>query len=351
MVKKGVLTTSLIIVALLAVFLIGFALAEDNQSQNNTGNDNNQTPNNQTNITCTKDRDCNEGYECKNQICKLEDEEDKNESGDDNEREDENETECEWQCSKWSECLNNTSTRTCNDINNCTTETPKLSKSCKERDKVCCKSTENETEDNETKTKIEYEYEDRASCLETDEDGKGEVKEIVEKALCMDKIKEECEQDELRDRIKCRFDNNRFENFSESDETCEGLRNTGLCVALYVRSQNCFKSEEGEKRDRCFKMVAEFKEDQINKEINKSENKTQSREKLRLYMVLVLENLQKRIEKAVNNSKITSAQGAVLIEKLVEIKQAVLDGEDKPVLKSQIQELKNMWKTYKLENE
>ncbi|MBI2044643.1 hypothetical protein HYT23_01145 [Candidatus Pacearchaeota archaeon] len=128
------------------------------------------------NDTCTEDDDCNSGYECENGLCVLEDEDD-----DDNETEDG----CEWQCSKWSACLNGTQTRTCANVNNCAGETPKQSKSCKEgkENKVCCKSTE--TEDN--KTKIEYEWEDRTSCLEEDED---EVKEIVNNSFCKEKNKE-----------------------------------------------------------------------------------------------------------------------------------------------------------------
>jgi hypothetical protein len=349
--NKGVLSISLIVMSILAVFLVGFVMAEDNNSlgNNNSGNDNNQTPNNNSDnnaTSCTEDSDCTRGYECEDGLCVLDDDdEEENETDDDSDDNEENETSCEWRCGGWSTCANNSQTRTCENPMNCTSQTPKLSRYCAQRDKVCCKSTEID-EDNETK--IEYEYEDRSSCVSEE----GETKEIVEKSLCMNRIREECDYDSVKDRVKCRLENrNRFANFSESNETCEGLRNKGLCVALYVRSQNCFKFEEGEKKDRCFKQVAEFRQHQLNKEVNESTNQTKAKEKVRTYMVLVLENLQKRAEKAVENGKLTSLQGANIIERIVELKQSLLNEEDKETIRLQIQELKNLWKVQRLENE
>src|SRR3989344_307705 len=346
MVRKEVLALSVILISIVFV-----ALAVNAAGGSTGTNENNDSGNNETNectteqdcissgkcsaglectcasnnkcyagliATCTKDRDCPSGQECEDGSCVLDDDdEDENETDDDS---DDNETEikddCEWRCTKWSMCENGTASRTCQNANNCTTETPRLSKSCFERDKVCCKITETEFDEDDNETKTEYEYEDRTSCLETDEDGEGETKSIVANGLCMADIRERCAYDGLKERIKCRLENhNRFENFSDSDESCEGLRNKGLCVALYVISQHCYKIEDGEKRDRCFKMVSEFREIHVGSEVNKS--------------------------------KLTSEQGATLIEKIVEIKQSILNGESKESIKSQIRELKNLWKTYK----
>src|SRR3989344_6948731 len=312
MVRKEVLALSVILISIVFVALAVNAAGgstgtnENNDSGNNDTNQTNQTTGMQR--TCTKDRDCPSGQECEDGSCVLDDDdEDENETDDDS---DDNETEieddCEWRCTKWSMCENGTASRTCQNANNCTTETPRLSKSCFERDKVCCKITETEFDEDDNETKTEYEYEDRTSCLETDEDGEGETKSIVANGLCMADIRERCEYDGLKERIKCRLENhNRFENFSDSDESCEGLRNKGLCVALYVISQNCYKIEDGEKRDRCFKMVSEFREIHVGSEVNESENKTEARERVKHYMVLVLYNLQQKVEKAVNKSKLT----------------------------------------------
>lgn len=354
MVNRELVVSSFVLVAILAVALLVSAAGSSTGTNGGTGNndsgrDNNQSNqtiggNNQTNNTCDEDSDCGIGKECEDRKCVLDDEdEEENETDDDD---NETDDDCEWRCSKWSMCVNNTTTRTCQNINNCTTETPRLSKSCFERDKVCCMITEIEIEDNKTKTEIEYKYEDRDSCLEDDDED--EIKEIVNKSFCQEDIRKRCEFDERKDRIKCRLENhNRFENFSDSDESCEGLKNKGLCVALYTISQHCYTIEDGEKRDRCFKMVSEFREIHVGNEVNKSENKTEARERVKHYMVLVLYNLQEKVEKAVNKSKLTPEQGATLIEKIVEIKQNILNGESREAIKSQIRELKNLWKTYR----
>ncbi|MBI2044644.1 hypothetical protein HYT23_01150 [Candidatus Pacearchaeota archaeon] len=153
--------------------------------------------------------------------------------------------------------------------------------------------------------------------------------------------------DNRTERIKCRLMNaERFANFSESDESCQGLRNRSLCVALYVRSQNCYKMD-GERKDRCFMMVANFTQSQLAKEVNMSENKTHSREKVRHYMVLVLYNLQERVEKAVEKERLTVDEGAILVNKIVEIKRAILDGAAKTEIRTMLQELREIWRTYK----
>ncbi|MBI3623899.1 hypothetical protein HY212_07520 [Candidatus Pacearchaeota archaeon] len=281
MVNKRLLTLSIVLA--LTLVLILAVHAENSTGNNDSGNSSNETlGGNQTNVTCTANSDCQQGYKCENKVCKLENK-DKNET----------ENECEWQCTKWSDCSNSTQTRSCTNINNCTGKVPKQTKKCENAEK--CDGIDNRTE-----------------------------------------------------RINCRLQNmNRFANFSESDEACDGLRNRGLCVALYVRSQNCFKAEDGEKRDKCFKMVEGFKEAQIDKEVNKSNNKTEAREKVRNYMVLVLTNLQHKVEKAVNKSRITPEQGAALIDKIEEIKQSILNGEARATIKTKLQELKTLWKSYK----
>ena len=148
------------------------------------------------------------------------------------------------------------------------------------------------------------------------------------------------------ERIKCRLENaDRFENFSESDESCEGLRNQGLCVALYVRSQNCYKME-GENRDRCFKAVANFTQAKLAQEVGQTENKTAARENVRHYMILVLYNLQERVEKAVEAGRLTSDEGAQIINKIVEIKRLILEGATKETIRQNLQELKTMWRSF-----
>lgn len=94
-------------------------------------------------------------------------------------------------------------------------------------------------------------------------------------------------------------------------------------------------------------MVANFTQSQLAKEVNMSENKTHSREKVRHYMVLVLYNLQERVEKAVEKERLTVDEGAILVNKIVEIKRAILDGAAKTEIRTMLQELREIWRTYK----
>lgn len=162
---------------LVLAFLISlnFVVAEENNSNNQTNE----------NIICTENNDCSEDYECEEGVCKLEKDNNDNDNNDDcddytystcpdkclkrcvpsgsngnistsdcdgkrscysldDDDEDKNETEIEedcWQCSKWSDCINNTKTRTCTQIANCTDdnddeEKPKIVKKCELRKKI-----------------------------------------------------------------------------------------------------------------------------------------------------------------------------------------------------------------------
>lgn len=64
---------------------------------------------------------------------------DNDDDSDKNETEVEEEEECEeWTCTKWSSCVNETKTRTCTRVNNCTEEDemPRLTKRCEEKERL-----------------------------------------------------------------------------------------------------------------------------------------------------------------------------------------------------------------------
>ena len=167
----------------------------------------------------------------------------------------------------------------------------------------------------------------------------------------------DCESSSNRtDRIKCRLENREeikarvverikaFNNDTSTYEACQGLRNEGLCVALYAQSQRCYRLNDTE-RDRCFKKVAAFREAQINKSIEVESNKTEARERVKHYMILVLYNLQEKVEKANEKGRISSEDAAEIINKIVEIKRSILEGATKAEIRSQLAELKQMWRT------
>jgi len=167
----------------------------------------------------------------------------------------------------------------------------------------------------------------------------------------------DCESSSNRtDRIKCRLENREeikarvverikaFNNDTSTYEACQGLRNEGLCVALYAQSQRCYRLNDTE-RDRCFKKIVRFREAQINKSIEVEANKTEARERVKHYMILVLYNLQEKVEKANEKGRISSEDAAEIINKIVEIKRSILEGVTKAEIRSQLAELKQMWRT------
>ncbi|MEK6926692.1 MAG: hypothetical protein AABW50_05435 [Nanoarchaeota archaeon] len=146
-----------------------------------------------------------------------------------------------------------------------------------------------------------------------------------------------------KDRILCRLQNRtELQNFSISEEACTGLRNEGLCTALYVRSAACYRME-GERKDRCFKMVANFTQSKVEQELNRSQSKTDASDKVRHYMILVLYNLQERAEKANEEGKITDLEAATIIDKIVRIKRIILEDKPKTLIRIELRELKSMW--------
>ena len=74
----------------------------------------------------------------------------------------------------------------------------------------------------------------------------------------------------------------------------------------------------------------------------KDENPSGRNNKSRDYVVLLLYDIQEKIEHAVENERIDSEKGAEVIDKIVEIKEAILNGESKHVVKPLLQELRAM---------
>jgi len=168
-----------------------------------------------------------------------------------------------------------------------------------------------------------------------------------------------CDVSNVRlDRIKCRLENReaikartqmreRYANYNDDSSTyeaCQGLRNEGLCVALYAQSRRCYNLSSGTDRDECFKSVTEFKERQASVEVERAENKMEARLRVRHYMVLVLYNMQGKVEAANERGKISDEDAAELIDKIVEIKRLTLEGEGKAEIRTEIAELKVMWR-------
>ena len=168
-----------LITALLLVLVAGLVIAADNSTNstnstdtNNTNNgtnntitnSTNSTSNNETNqtLTCTRDDDCADNYECKNNVCVQEDKE--NETNRENKtRDNENDRE--------------------------------------DSNKVCCKIYMKQERKNETEEKTKYIWIDNSSCTSREnEKDKIFTKEIMnDTSLCRGKL-------EVREKQRIKFE-------------------------------------------------------------------------------------------------------------------------------------------------
>ena len=163
----------------------------------------------------------------------------------------------------------------------------------------------------------------------------------------------ECEESLTRkERIQCRLTTTRSLGIVEEDteteteitpEACRGVSDVtkkARCKALY-RNENllrCYSIDNGREKNRCFMKVLGFTKVRIADETTDRETKT------REYAVALLYDLEKRIETAFDAGRLTEDEASSLIDKIVEIKQMILNGSTKAEVRTKMQELKLMWK-------
>lgn len=161
------------------------------------------------------------------------------------------------------------------------------------------------------------------------------------------KIREACEnKTDKKERIKCRLQyiKDHKEEFvvpgKGIPEACRSLTNKAQCIQLHQLSSKCFE-QNGKDKNKCFKKLAGFARAKLKDELaNKSELS-------RKYVVLLLYDLQEKLEKAIENEKIDVDKGTEAINKIVEIKEAILAGKSKNEIKPLFQELKIILKELK----
>lgn len=204
---------------ILLTLLVGIVIAQ------NETNNSNQNNTNSTTEQCDRDSDCLNNYECKKGFCVL----DNNETNETNDDDNETEDGCEWNCTKWTECTNQIQTRTCTNINNCTTEKPKETKNCDT--KVCCMIIK--TED-DNKTEIEYDLKESKDCLKNKTD---EKREIVNNSLC--KVKE---KHEFKEKNRLKFEE-RTGVVCPEECTCTGV--VMKCQLASGREMTIFAGHSG----------------------------------------------------------------------------------------------------------
>ena len=111
-------------------------------------------------------------------------------------------------------------------------------------------------------------------------------------------------------------------------------------MAFYATIRTCYKLP-AKAKDACFRRASGL--------VKKFSEETQEgrKEKARDYMITLLYDLEERVEKTQEKGKIDADEAASLVDKIVEIKKAILEGKTKAEIKSMLRELKDMWRSYK----
>lgn len=145
----------------------------------------------------------------------------------------------------------------------------------------------------------------------------------------------------LRDRIRCRFENPsvaRSEAYNSIEEACRDHNKTQACEALYNRAAVCYTQLNHSAKKECF-----LRESGIN--INSQGTfRASPDENKRNYVVLLLYELQERIEEYQEEGKITTDQATSLIAKIIEIKKMILAQESRSSIIVKINEFKQEYK-------
>ena len=169
---------------------------------------------------------------------------------------------------------------------------------------------------------------------------------------------EQCEDlNERKERIACRLKvlrekgSDYVEKYNEKSqryEACErlaiasGVEITSKeeCLALYKKVGQCYDLQ-GKDKLYCFKTHNRL----LNKYFKDADKKD-----IRNYIVTLLYELQERIENALEEGKIADEEKAAeAIDLIVEIKEGIMNGEGKNIIKPKIKELKLLIKELKNE--
>ncbi len=153
-----------------------------------------------------------------------------------------------------------------------------------------------------------------------------------------ERAKQICEDvKDRRERLKCRLLNKEVSPNNTIEESCKSVFNPNACQRLYENAQKCYETD-GTNRDRCFKKVAGFQRAVL------AHQAQEDKESIRNYMILVLYNLQERVEKAYEDGKINENEAASLIDQIVEVKQDILSGKTRAQIRYDVQQLKTKWR-------
>lgn len=148
----------------------------------------------------------------------------------------------------------------------------------------------------------------------------------------------------LRERIKCRMENPsvaRREAYQAVEEACRGSTSTKMqaCENLYKNSAMCYDMADSIERKRCFLVSSGVS-------LNAGGTfRAAPDDSKRNYVVLLLYELQERIENKQEEGKITVDEATSLISKIVEIKKMIIAGEKRADIIVNINQFKQEYRT------
>ena len=147
-----------------------------------------------------------------------------------------------------------------------------------------------------------------------------------------------CEDiDTPRERIKCRFQNKavaRAESSAVTEEACRGQARAEECKQLYVISKSCYDINSATAKKRCFLEKAGIN-------INASGTfRAAPNDSKRNYVILLLYELQERIENMEERGALSTDKATNLITQIVEIKKLILEGKPRSEIVPKIQQFK-----------
>jgi hypothetical protein len=143
-----------------------------------------------------------------------------------------------------------------------------------------------------------------------------------------------CEAEEsLRERIRCRLENKgNITNESSVPEACREIERQPACVALYRSSVGCYLEENYKDKKECFLRQSGILQGGTLRSIG-NESKLN-------YTILLLYEVQERIENMYEKNLLTSNEASSLIEKITNIKKKLYEGVTKGETMSDIKELR-----------
>ncbi len=138
----------------------------------------------------------------------------------------------------------------------------------------------------------------------------------------------------IKERIKCRFENkgNLVDNPNYQEEACRNNAKAAVCVQLYKDAKPCYELSSAPEKKACFLTKSGISQ--------RGALSAAPNEKKRNYIVLLLYELQERIESTEAQAQITTEEAANLVALIVEIKQDIFAEKPRSEIVPKVQNLK-----------